>query len=213
MEIITKNPYTAFSIKQHIISKNQLVVYAKFCHNQDSFITQTNFMLTFFLNLSSSKFYWLALLLLSITFEAVALSYQYILDYYPCVLCIHTRILVLAMFFISLLGISLYKKKYPLVALHILMAAICAGLLERSYQLIGVERGFIAGSCSMSSGLPNWFALDKWFPLFFEVQEPCGYTPELLFGITMAEALVVLSILLVAVSVTFAIKHIKLEVS
>ncbi len=48
----------------------------------------------------------------------------------------------------------------------------------------------------MDSSLPNWFALDKWWPTVFEVMEPCGYTPELLFGITMAEALVVFSILM-----------------
>ncbi|MDH3971388.1 MAG: disulfide bond formation protein B, partial [Gammaproteobacteria bacterium] len=45
---------------------------------------------------------------------------------------------------------------------------------------------------------PSWFALDQWFPAMFKVWEACGYTPELLFGVTMAEALLVLSIMLVA---------------
>jgi disulfide bond formation protein DsbB len=31
----------------------------------------------------------------------------------------------------------------------------------------------------------------------FMIEEACGYTPELLFGVTMAEALLVLSALLV----------------
>ena len=45
----------------------------------------------------------------------------------------------------------------------------------------------------MTLGLPSWFALDEWFPVLFGVWEACGDTPELLFGITMAEALIVLS--------------------
>lgn len=70
---------------------------------------------------------------------------------------------------------------------------------------LGSERLTIVMSCTEDSGLPAWFALDKWFPLVFEVHEPCGYTPELLFGITMAEGLVVLSVVLVVVSVVFTI--------
>jgi disulfide bond formation protein DsbB len=43
-------------------------------------------------------------------------------------------------------------------------------------------------------------ALQEWFPALFKVWEACGYTPELLFGITMAEALLVMSASLVLVS-------------
>ena len=81
------------------------------------------------------------------------------------------------------------------------MIILSAGLLERSYQLFGVERGFIMGSCTMESGLPAWFALDEWLPVVFQVHEPCGYTPELFFGITMAEALIVVSLLLLLTTV------------
>ena len=69
-------------------------------------------------------------------------------------------------------------------------------MTERSYQLLGVERGWIFGECDMSSGLPSWLALEKWFPWLFEIYEPCGYTPYLLFNISMAEALIVLSTLM-----------------
>jgi disulfide bond formation protein DsbB len=57
----------------------------------------------------------------------------------------------------------------------------------------------------MESGLPDWFALDVWFPKLFKVWEPCGYTPELLFGITMAEGLLVFSVVMVLVTVTLTI--------
>ena len=62
--------------------------------------------------------------------------------------------------------------------------------------MLGTERGTVFGECSMELGLPAWFALDKWFPLVFEVQASCGYTPELWSGFTMAEALVIIAVLL-----------------
>jgi disulfide bond formation protein DsbB len=76
------------------------------------------------------------------------------------------------------------------------MALLMGGMLERSWQLLGTERGWIFGSCNMDAGLPAWFALDRWFPAVFEVKDACGYTPELLFGVTMAEALLLFSLTL-----------------
>ena len=74
------------------------------------------------------------------------------------------------------------------------------GLLERSYQLLSIERGWAFGSCDFDLGLPQWLAVEEWFPSIFKVWESCGYTPELLFGITMAEALLILSSILLVLS-------------
>lgn len=153
-------------------------------------------MLKMLPQLSANKWFWLFLLFLSTSFEVTALLYQYKQDYLPCVLCIHTRIWALGIFVVALMALGVYKNRFGLFIVQLLMTIMMAGLFERSYQLFGTERGFISGSCSMESGLPVWFALDKWLPSVFEVQEPCGYTPELFFGITMAEALIVLSALL-----------------
>jgi disulfide bond formation protein DsbB len=138
--------------------------------------------------------YWLALLVTGLSMEGVALLYQYQWDYAPCVLCIHVRIWVLGMMVIA--ALALWLRRYPhwVVGLHGLMALLMAGLLERSWQLLATERGWNFGSCNMDAGLPDWFALDRWFPAVFEVKEACGYTPELLFGITMAEGLLVFSV-------------------
>ena len=91
-------------------------------------------------------------------------------------------------------------KSFVLTFVLLLSVGIFAGLAERSYQLYGVEQGFIMGSCEMASGLPAWFALDKWIPAIFEVQTTCGYTPELFFKITMAETLLVYSVLFFVLS-------------
>jgi disulfide bond formation protein DsbB len=38
--------------------------------------------------IGKSSLYWLALVLIGLSFEAVALFYQYVLEEMPCVLCI-----------------------------------------------------------------------------------------------------------------------------
>ncbi len=154
-------------------------------------------MLTRFFQLPENKWFWLVFIGLGLGLDGMALFYQYVLDYMPCVLCIHTRIWVVGMILVSLLALAVYQSKWLLRVMQFLLLVISVGLLDRAYQLLGVERGFIFGNCSMASGLPSWFALDEWVPALFQVWEPCGYTPELLFGVTMAEALIVLSATLV----------------
>ncbi|HHJ13644.1 MAG TPA: disulfide bond formation protein B [Gammaproteobacteria bacterium] len=137
------------------------------------------------------------LILLALVMEATALYYQYRLEYWPCVLCIHVRVWLLGLMAAGLLVWLTRRRGYALGAAWLLVGVVGAGLLDRSGRLLGTERGWIEGSCAMESGLPDWFALDRWFPGLFQVMEPCGYTPELLFGITMAEALVAFSVLLI----------------
>jgi disulfide bond formation protein DsbB len=155
-------------------------------------------------NLAATRWYWLALILLGVSLESLALLYQYVLEYWPCVLCIHVRIWVLGLVAAALTGLMLRRRRAGRGIGHLLVFVISVGLLERSWKLIAIERGFaVDGECNFDAGLPEWFALDQWFPAMFKVWEACGYTPELLFGVTMAEALLVLSIALVATGVLF----------
>lgn len=151
-----------------------------------------------------SRWYWLALLLLSLGFLAVALYYQYILEQAPCVLCIQVRILMLALAFIGL-NAYILNNRWVNRGAHILAVLVAGALLERSYQLLGTERGFIFGDCGFDLGLPTWLPLDTWFPHLFRVESSCGYTPELVFGITMAEALIVFSTLFLLLSLALAV--------
>lgn len=136
---------------------------------------------------------WLLLIGLCLAMEVIALYYQYQLNEPPCVVCIHVRILLASL--ILLLGCGYLIRQFLWARLVVLVALLVnsAALIERSLELLGVERGLIMGSCSFNLGLPAWLALDQWFPFIFKVHSSCGYTPELLFGITMAEGLLVLS--------------------
>lgn len=155
----------------------------------------------------TSPFYWLGLLILVLLLEGVALFYQYRLDYWPCVLCIHVRIWLAAL---GLVALGMLILRRASVAGHLATGVIGVGLLERSWLLLGTERGFIEDAgCGMDLGLPAWLALDDWMPWLFEVQTSCGYTPELLFGITMAEALLAFSALLTLAGVVLAVATVR----
>jgi len=159
--------------------------------------------------LGSSLCYWLLLLVSALGVVAIALYFQYALQEYPCVLCIHVRIGILALALVSLFALWLRRYVIPRLLLHFMTVIIAAGLLERSYQLLGTERGFTFSDCGFDLGMPPWFALDRWFPLLFEVQTSCGYTPELLFGVTMAEALIVMSGVLLLWTMIMTISTLK----
>mgnify|MGYP001552479756 FL=1 len=155
-----------------------------------------------------SAYYWLGLALIGIAAEAVALFYQHVLEEWPCVLCIQTRLWVMALIIVALMVLLLRRLRFMPVAGHLLTVVIAAGLLERSWQLLGTERRFLTGDCGFDLGLPAWFTPDQWFPAMFQVETTCGYTPELLFGITMAEALIVSSAVFVLLSVAMTVASI-----
>jgi len=155
-------------------------------------------------NIAHNRWFWLALATMGLVFIAVALFYQYVLDELPCVLCIQTRIWISGIILVALLALSMGNRWFNIVA-HLFTVVCFAGLLERSYQLLGTERGFIFGDCGFDLGLPSWFTLDEWLPVVFRVETTCGYTPELIFGITMAEGLIVLSAVLLFMSLTLTV--------
>lgn len=153
--------------------------------------------------------YWAGLVLLGLAFEAVALYYQYMRAEYPCVMCIHVRIWFAALVIMALVVWALRQVRWMAVLGNVLLVLIAGGLLERAWQLLGVERGFIVSECGFDLGLPAWFRPDEWWPAVFRVEDTCGYTPELLFGITMAEALLVFSAMLLLLGVLMLVAQLK----
>ena len=151
----------------------------------------------FFHRLALSAGAWGLLLLLAVGMEAVALYYQHILGEPPCVLCIQVRLIVLGLAAVAL--VELFAR--PLRTLRLageLAGLVLAALLGwKAWQLLAVERGWTVGECGMALGLPDWLAVDRWLPWLFRPEVPCGYTPVLPGGFTMAEVLPALSGLLI----------------
>lgn len=148
-----------------------------------------------FSKLGRSKRYWLAMIAIALAAEGIALYYQYALNYYPCVLCIHVRLWVLAFIAIGIFGLLQRNSVTGLRIASVLSVVAAIGFAERSWRTLATERGWIVElACPMDAGLPAWFALDEWFPSVFGVLASCGISPEMLFGVTMAEALLVMSV-------------------
>jgi len=153
-------------------------------------------------NLSQNRLYWLSYIVLGLGLLAIALFYQYVLEELPCVVCIQVRLWFSLLILVALVGLILRKNTLLNLLAQSGLIVSAIGLVERSYLLLGTERGFIFADCGFNAGLPEWFAIEQWIPWLYQVETSCGYTPEILFGITMAEALMLLSVCLLIVSVT-----------
>ena len=136
-------------------------------------------------NMAVSRWYWLALLVLGLALEAAALYFQYVMDYPPCALCIHVRILVLGVILVALFALAVYRTRTGRLAAHLLTALLLGVLTQRAWLLLGIERGFVEGECGFDLGLPSWLPLDQWFPAMFQVHTTCGYTPLLPLGFSI----------------------------
>ncbi|MDP2523729.1 disulfide bond formation protein B [Neptunomonas phycophila] len=145
--------------------------------------------------------FWMLIFVVCAAMEGIALYYQYALDYGPCVLCAQIRAFIFLIMIASLLGLLAGKYRPVRVFATVLGLLGSIGMMERSYQTFGIERGFIDGSCSLDGGFPAALPLNEWLPSIFEPWESCGYTPDLLWGITMAEGLIVMAAALIAVFV------------
>ena len=148
-----------------------------------------------------SRWYWLVFIIGSLSLMSIALYFQYVRAELPCTMCIQVRLLFSSLIIVSFIGLLLRKSRVINTLAQLSIVVIAGGLVERSYQLLGTERGFVFGSCGIDLGLPAWFAIEAWLPWLYRVETSCSYTPEIIFGITMAETLMVLSVLLLSVSV------------
>ena len=141
------------------------------------------------MQLLQSRWYWLTIALFGIALLGVALYYQYALGDEPCQVCIHARLWVVAYTLIALVMLITPQIKILRILGNggVLIAGV--GLTERARYLYRLENGMGDGSCQFQLGMPDWFAVDRWMPWLFEVRNLCSFTPEMLFGVSMAESL------------------------
>lgn len=134
---------------------------------------------------------WLFIFILTSSSMALALYYQYALAWEPCVLCIHIRIYMLGLMTLSLLMMFLTQSGVIRLLGFIAQSALAIPLFLTTRSLYRIEVGLEQAGCMFNAGLPKWFDLEAWLPSIFEVRSACGDSPELLFNISMAEALYV----------------------
>ena len=150
-------------------------------------------------NVVSSKRYWLLLATVGMAMLGIALYYQYALGEEPCQVCIQARLWVVALLLASVGAACLPNNRRTRLWGNTLALLSAAGLGERAWFLYRLENGQGNGSCEFQLGMPDWFAVDRWFPSLFEVRNLCSFTPDMLFGLSMAEGLLLISGLLIVV--------------
>jgi disulfide bond formation protein DsbB len=146
--------------------------------------------------LFKSRSYWLMIAAASLAMLVIALYYQYVLGEEPCQVCIQARLWVFALLLVSMTLAALPKIRVLRLSGNLLALACALGLGERAWFLYQLENGIGNGSCEFQLGMPDWFAIDQWFPSLFEVRNLCSFTPEMLFGLSMAEGLLLIAGLL-----------------
>lgn len=155
--------------------------------------------------ISHSRGYWLVYIIGSLALLAAALYFQFVRELPPCLLCIQARLLLSLLIVVSIVGLLSRNNRVVNVIAHLSVILVAIALIERSYQLLGTERGFVFSDCGFDLGLPAWFAVDEWLPWLYRVETTCGYTPEIIFSITMAEALMLMSVVMLLFSVLVAL--------
>ena len=136
-----------------------------------------------------TRWYWISLFVAGVALLAVALYYQYVLGDEPCQVCIHARLWVVGFTLIALIMLVIPQISLMRVVGNMGVLIAGAGLFERARYLYRLENGIGDGSCQFQLGMPDWFAVDRWMPWLFEVRNLCSFTPEMLFGLSMAETL------------------------
>lgn len=133
---------------------------------------------------------WWAVFVTGSGLMAAALYWQYVVGDDPCQVCIQARLWAVSMGLVGALMLSIPDTLLTRLSGLALTFMTSAGMGERAYYLYEIENFRGDGSCEFTLGMPPWFAVDRWFPALFEVRNICSYTPEIAFGISMAEALI-----------------------
>lgn len=139
----------------------------------------------------NSRAYWWFIAWIGLGLIGVALYYQYVLGEEPCQVCIQARLWVIAFILTALVMIFTSRIKLVSGVANLMVMGCAVGLGNRAWILYQLENGVGHGSCEFQLGMPDWLAVDRWFPALFEVRNLCSFTPDMWFGLSMAEGLVI----------------------
>ena len=140
--------------------------------------------------LTKGRLLWWAIFALGSSLLIAALYWQYVLGDDPCQVCIQARLWAVGMGLVGALMLTLPDTLLYRLAGFASTLLTGAGMGERAFYLYEIENFRGDGSCEFTLGMPSWFVVDQWFPALFEVRNICSYTPEIAFGVSMAEALI-----------------------
>ena len=179
------------------------------CATSSDLVTTGNQSMEKLTALLESKAYWATMLFGGAFLMAVALYYQHIVGEDPCQACVQVRVWIVAGMFVSLVMLLLPRKPISSLVGLLVILGTGLGLAERSWFLYQIENGRGDGSCGFMLGAPDWFPIDRWLPGIFEVRNLCSFTPDVLFGISMAEALLIVSAIVLSLTMAALLASVR----
>lgn len=147
-------------------------------------------MLASLYKFSEKRLFWHLVAGYFFLMEMIALFYQYVLDWYPCALCVQVRAWVWGAVFAALATGFAHGKFWLRWAGLTLTLVFLSGGLYTSWYAWGVEKGTVISSCTMGAGFPTFMPLDEWIPFLFRAEGFCGQSPPMLL-LSMVETLLI----------------------
>lgn len=143
---------------------------------------------------SRSRHSWLLLLVSALTFEAIALYFQYGMGLEPCIMCIYQRNAVFGIALAALIGTSA-PAEMPLRLLAITVwgvSAIWGLLIAIEHVDIQSAANPFFTSCEIVPNFPGWLPLHEWIPGIFAATGDCGNIDWSFLGWSMPQWMIVI---------------------
>lgn len=153
---------------------------------------------------SRSRFAWALLTLGATLLLLIALFFQYVLGYQPCVMCVYQRAALVVVILAGLLGwLAPRSPVLAASAMLIWLAASADGfLLAREH--VGYQLNPSPfNQCSSVAEFPAWLPLDNWLPALFFPTGDCADVDWSLLGWSMPQWLMGIFAVLTALAAFF----------
>lgn len=162
--------------------------------------------------LATNKKAWLTLAISALTFEIIALIFQYMMNLAPCIMCVYQRLAIFSILFAGLIG---YFSCQNILGRFIAFAFWGIGAIWG--LMIAIEHVDMQGatlsffySCDLVPNFPQWAPLHQWLPFLFEATGDCGDINWQFLGYSMPQWMIVIysiySVLFVALLSSRVIK-------
>ncbi len=156
------------------------------------------------ISFSQTRLAWLILTLSALALEGTALFFQHVMKLDPCVMCIYQRLAMFGLIGAGLIGLMNPKSRI-LRALGVVVWGVSASWgLKIAIELVQIEHNPSPfATCSFLPEFPSWMPLHEWLPSVFMPTGMCGEIQWSLFGVSMAEWMIVVFVMFLAAFALF----------
>ncbi|SEL85447.1 Thiol:disulfide interchange protein DsbB [Colwellia chukchiensis] len=135
---------------------------------------------------------WQLLAVSALSFELMALYFQYGMGLEPCIMCVYQRTAIWGIFLAGVVGA--FTCQWPIMRLIAYglwgTGAIWGGLIALEHVDMQASTMSFLFSCEFTPNFPSWAPLHQWLPALFEATGDCGDIKWQFLGFTMPQVMV-----------------------